>query len=86
MKLNFILKNTYCTPASHKNVDILMGWLNAVIRETIFLFYALFYNLSLDNGPRYHHSGFLLYLAEVNGAFNINLVEYNRFEAGEGKS
>ena len=28
----------------------------------------------------------LLYLAEVNLCFNINLVEYNNFEAGEGKT
>ena len=28
----------------------------------------------------------LLYLAEVNLCFNINLVEYNNFEAGEGKA
>ena len=28
----------------------------------------------------------LLYLAEVNLCFNINLVEYNNLEAGEGKT
>lgn len=28
----------------------------------------------------------LLYLAQVNAAFNINLLEYNNFEAGEGKT
>ena len=28
----------------------------------------------------------LLYLAEVNAAFNIKLLEYNNFEAGEGKT
>lgn len=28
----------------------------------------------------------LLYLAQVNGAFNINLLEYNNFAAGEGKT
>lgn len=28
----------------------------------------------------------LLYLAEVNLCFNIKLVEYNNFEAGEGKT
>lgn len=39
-----------------------------------------------DNGPHYHNSGFLLYLAEVNQAFDLTLVEYNYFEAGEGKS
>lgn len=27
-----------------------------------------------------------LYLAEVNAAFNIKLLEYNNFEAGEGKT
>ena len=40
----------------------------------------------LDNGPHYHNTGFLLYLAEVNSAFNLSLVEYNNFEAGEGKT
>ena len=40
----------------------------------------------IDNGPHYHNSGFLLYLAEVNAAFNLHLMEYNNFEAGEGKS
>ncbi|KAJ7391258.1 hypothetical protein OS493_019389 [Desmophyllum pertusum] len=34
-----------------------------------------------DNGPHYHNTGFLLYLAEVNDAFNLSLVEYNIFEA-----
>ena len=28
----------------------------------------------------------LLYLAEVNAALNIKLLEYNNFEAGEGKT
>lgn len=28
----------------------------------------------------------LLYLAEVNLLFNIKLLEYNNFEAGEGKT
>ena len=41
---------------------------------------------STDNGPHYHNSGFLLYLAEANQAFDLTLVEYNYFEAGEGKS
>ena len=40
----------------------------------------------LDNGPHYHNTGFILYLAEVNEFFNLTLVEYNNFEAGEGKS
>ena len=42
--------------------------------------------LFLDNGPHYHNTGFILYLAEVNEVFNLTLVEYNNFEAGEGKS
>ena len=42
--------------------------------------------INIDNGPHYHNSGFLLYLAEVNAAFNLHLIEYNNFEAGEGKS
>ena len=45
---------------------------------------ALFY--STDNGPHYHNSGFLFYLAEANQVFDLTLVEYNNFEAGEGKS
>ena len=40
----------------------------------------------LDNGHHYHNTGFILYLAEVNKVFNLTLVEYNNFEAGEGKS
>ena len=40
----------------------------------------------IDNGTHYHNSGFLLYLAEVNAAFNLHLIVYNNFEAGEGKS
>ena len=27
-----------------------------------------------------------MYLAEVNRVFNLTLIEYNNFEAGEGKS
>lgn len=40
----------------------------------------------LDNGPHYHNTAVLLYLAQVNAAFNIKLLEYNNFEAGEGKT
>lgn len=39
-----------------------------------------------DNGPHYHNTGFSVYLSEVNQAFNLTLVEYNNFEAGEGKT
>jgi len=39
-----------------------------------------------DNRPHYHNTGFILYLAEVTRAFGLTLVEYNNFEAGEGKS
>lgn len=39
-----------------------------------------------DNGPHYHNSAVLMYLAEVNTAFALKLVEYNNFEAGEGKT
>ena len=46
----------------------------------------LFCYVFIDNGPHYHNSGFLLYLTEVNAAFNLHLIEYNNFEAGEGKS
>ena len=46
----------------------------------------MFFEPFLDNGPHYHNTGFILYLAEVNQVFNLTLVEYNNFEAGEGKS
>lgn len=39
-----------------------------------------------DNGPHYHNTAFILYLAEVNQVCNLTHVEYNNFEAGEGKS
>ena len=42
--------------------------------------------ISTDNGPQYHNSGLLFYLAEANQVFDLTLVEYNNFEAGEGKS
>ena len=41
---------------------------------------------SIDNGPHYHNTAVLLYLAEVNAAFNIKLLEYNDFKAGEEKT
>lgn len=39
-----------------------------------------------DNGPHHHYTAVLLYLAEVNKAFNVKLMEYNQFEAAEGKT
>ena len=39
-----------------------------------------------DNGPHYHNTAVLCYLSEVNSAFDVTLVQYNNFEAGEGKS
>ena len=45
----------------------------------------LIHSLS-DNVPHYHNTGLLVYLAEVGSAFNLTLVEYNNFEAGEGKT
>lgn len=42
--------------------------------------------LFADNGPHYHNTPVLLYLAEVNSSFNIRLLEYNNFEAEEGKT
>ena len=44
------------------------------------------YSLFIDNGPHYHNSGVLFYLAEVNSVSNLTLKENNFFEAGEGKS
>ena len=46
----------------------------------------MFFNSILDNGPHYHNTAFILYLGEVDQAFNLTLVEYDNFEAGEGKS
>ena len=42
--------------------------------------------ISTDNGPHYHNSGFLFYLAEANEALDLTLVEYKNFEAGKGMS
>ena len=42
--------------------------------------------LSTENGPHYHNTAVLAYLSEVNEVFNVNLLEYNNFEAGEGKT
>ena len=39
-----------------------------------------------DNGPHYHNTGVLLYLAEISTKFNLTLVEHNFFEAEEGKT
>lgn len=39
-----------------------------------------------DNGPHYHNTALLCYLAEVNATFDLTLLEYNNFEAGEGKT
>ena len=46
----------------------------------------LLFSLFTNNGPHYHNTSLLVYLAEVNEAFNLTLVEYNNFEAGEGKT
>ena len=42
--------------------------------------------LSTDNGLHYHNTAVLAYLCEVNEVFNLNFLEYNNFEAGEGKT
>ena len=42
--------------------------------------------LSPDNGPRYHNTAVLMYLSEANTVFNVNLLQYNNFEAGDGKT
>jgi len=39
-----------------------------------------------DNGLHYHNTAVLAYLCEVNEVFNLNFLEYNNFEAGEGKT
>lgn len=49
-------------------------------------FHKLLLLFFTDNGPHYHNSAVLAYLAEVNAVFGIELVEYNNFEAGEGKT
>lgn len=56
------------------------------VLKSIFSVLWMFCFVYIDNGTHYHNSGFLLYLAEVNAAFNLHLIEYNNFEAGEGKS
>jgi len=38
-----------------------------------------------DNGPHYHNSAVLMYLAEVNSVFSLKLVEHNFFEAGKSQ-
>ena len=49
-------------------------------------FFFCFLSLFTDNGPHFHNTSLLVYLAEVNQCFNVSLVEYNNFEAGEGKT
>ena len=44
------------------------------------------YFLESPNGPHHHYTTVLLYLAEVNMAFSVKLMEYNQFEAGKGKT
>ena len=64
---------------------------------TFFFYVGEFYNnidlwiiletfLFTDNGPHYHNTAVLTYLSEVNAVFNVKLLEYNNFEAGEGKT
>ena len=53
------------------------------ISTYMYVLYCIFVS---DNGPHYHNSGVLCYLAEVNSVYNFTLKEYNYFEAGEGKS
>ncbi len=52
----------------------------------ILLHVSFLFFLHADNGPHYHNTGVLTYLSEVNDVFNVNLLEYNNFEAGEGKT
>ncbi|KAK3742378.1 hypothetical protein QZH41_002603 [Actinostola sp. cb2023] len=47
---------------------------------------AIYSYFKKDNGLHYHNSSVLCYLSEMNRAFSFNIVEYNNFEAGEGKS
>jgi len=44
------------------------------------------FSLFPDNGPHYHNTSLLCYLAEVNQCFDVSIVEHNFFEAGEGKT
>ncbi len=57
-----------------------------IIIVILFRFILVALNLFSDNGPHYHNSAVLMYLAEVNTVFALKLVEYNNFEAGEGKT
>ena len=42
--------------------------------------------LSTDNGSHYHNTAVLAYVSKLNDVFNLNLLEYNNFEAGEAKT
>ncbi|CAH3139839.1 unnamed protein product [Porites lobata] len=44
------------------------------------------YFLESPNGPHHHYTTVLLYLAQVDKAFSVKLMEYNQFEAGKGKT
>ncbi|KAM7438403.1 hypothetical protein ABFA07_012113 [Porites harrisoni] len=60
-------------------LDVCFTWL-----ERAFLGFSVY--LFSDNGPTYYHNtAVLAYLSEVNEVFNLSLLEYNNFEAGEGK-
>ena len=52
----------------------------------VYTFMPIWLYISTDNGPHYHNTAVLLYLAEINDTFNLILKEYNNFEAGEGKT
>lgn len=71
MLYNVVLSQVQVFPPSSLNI--------LFSRSTIVFF-------STDNGPHYHNSAVLMYLAEVNDVFGLKLVEYNNFEAGEGKT
>ncbi|KAK3729012.1 hypothetical protein QZH41_011472 [Actinostola sp. cb2023] len=72
--------------ANYASTDIVHKFRNKFLRGNNDYKARVFGNGGMDNGPHYHNTGFILYLSEVNDAFNLNLVEYNNFEAGEGKT
>lgn len=73
------LKNSVFPPILVSySLQLTLSWLLIEAKYIILVF--------TDNGPHHHNTAVLLYLEEVNRAFNVKLMEYNKFEAGEGKT
>ncbi|KAJ7321180.1 hypothetical protein OS493_035351 [Desmophyllum pertusum] len=70
---------------SYLNPECTTAFASSLVKNGFESLYLLLFLLR-NNGPHYHNTAVLTYLGEVNEVFNINLVEYNNFEAGEGKT